>query len=516
MTRVRLLLPPLLGCVIFLLCSLLVLPYPGIQNDEAFFAGPLYSGDASYFNAELFGHKIPLMVMSYSGALKTWLYGALWGWICDPSLWSLRLPVVFFGICTIVVTWSFVRRLAGDKTAAITTLLLATDTCFQLTNTFDWGPVALQHLLLMAGLACIHRWLQDATKFWPLALGAFFWGLGLWDKALLIWPLAALTFATAAFYPRELFRRLRDWRLAVVCAFFLTGAAPLLWFNLDRPAATVTANTHFSFEHAAQKIDVLQGTFDGSALFDYIVRGAYATEVREPATWLEKASVAIARTLGDHRHNLNFYTFVLVIVIAAWYRSKPAFYFLTVSLLIWLQMFVTEGAGRGAHHIILLWPFPILFLGITLSRLPNLGRTALMFVMIASSLLNLNGYLSEFIRYGPTVTWTDAVIPLARALESKSVEEIEVVDWGYLTSLQVLLDGSIPVKVVETDTLPKQLASPKHIFVQHTPGNEITAGVNARLVESATKLGYSPKSDRTIRDRNGREIFELLHFEKTP
>jgi hypothetical protein len=37
--------------------------------------------------------------------------------------------------------------------ASVGGLLLATDTIFLFTTSFDWGPVAPQHFLAMAGLA---------------------------------------------------------------------------------------------------------------------------------------------------------------------------------------------------------------------------------------------------------------------------------------------------------------------------------------------------------------------------
>ncbi len=512
MAKARNFLAPFAAALVFLLCSLLVLPYPGIQNDEAFFAGPLYSAQASYFHADIAGKQIPLMVMSYSGALKTWLYAPLWNWLCDPSVWSLRLPPVICGLLTLLLTWSLVRSLAGNRAAVITAILLGTDTCFQLTNTFDWGPVALQHVLLMGGLAGIVHWLQHPRRFWPLAIAAFCWGLGLWDKAVLIWPLTGLFLATLAVYPRQLLHHLRNRRTALSVLFLLLGAAPLLWFNLDRAAATVTANTHFSLEHAAQKARVLVTTADGAALFDYIVRGDYTKEVREPSGFLEHAAVSISETLHHPHHNASFFALLLASIAAIRYRL--ARFFLLAGIFTWLQMFITQDAGRGAHHVILLWPFPAIVMGLVFARVRLPGMPVVVMLLACGNLSTYSEYLAEFIRYGATVTWTDAVYPLAKAVATKDTEEVEVVDWGVLTTLQVLLDGSIPVNVVEPDTLPKQLSSPKHLFVQHTTGNEIIPGVNAKLRENAANLGYQASVVRTVRDRNGREIFELIRFEK--
>ena len=63
---------------------------------------------------------------------------------------------------TIWLTWTWTRRVAGTRAAAFTVALLSTDAIFIVTNTFDWGPVAFQHVFLMGGLVAIHIWLQRA------------------------------------------------------------------------------------------------------------------------------------------------------------------------------------------------------------------------------------------------------------------------------------------------------------------------------------------------------------------
>jgi hypothetical protein len=59
---------PILSMLVFLLAGLALLPWPGLQNDELFFSGPLYSPDAAYYSVQIGAQKIPLMVMSYTGA----------------------------------------------------------------------------------------------------------------------------------------------------------------------------------------------------------------------------------------------------------------------------------------------------------------------------------------------------------------------------------------------------------------------------------------------------------------
>src|SRR5207244_2867084 len=113
----------------------------GLQNDEALFASPLYTN----INQDLSIHYVPLMVMSYLGTLKTLLYGP-WLWLVGANLWTIRLPMVLAGAATICLFFHLASPLIGRLGAFCGAFLLATDPLFLLTATYDWGPVAIEHL----------------------------------------------------------------------------------------------------------------------------------------------------------------------------------------------------------------------------------------------------------------------------------------------------------------------------------------------------------------------------------
>jgi hypothetical protein len=75
---------------------------------------------------------------------------------------------------------------------------------YLLTVCFDWGPVALQHLLLVGGLFLLLRFYQTGSQL-SLALGFLLWGLAMWDKALAIWMLGAFGVAGLCVFPRQIF-----------------------------------------------------------------------------------------------------------------------------------------------------------------------------------------------------------------------------------------------------------------------------------------------------------------------
>ena len=65
------------SCCLTLIIGFILIPYAGIQMDEALFAGPYYHSVPREFRIRLFHHDIPLMVMTYIGTLKTLLFWPL-------------------------------------------------------------------------------------------------------------------------------------------------------------------------------------------------------------------------------------------------------------------------------------------------------------------------------------------------------------------------------------------------------------------------------------------------------
>jgi 4-amino-4-deoxy-L-arabinose transferase-like glycosyltransferase len=529
---------PLTAVLIFCLAGLALIPFPGLQNDELFFSGPIYSQGAAFYNIQIGAWKIPAMVMSYTGALKTWIYAALFEFLA-PTEWSVRIPVLLMGMATIWLTWAWVRRIAGTRAAAVTAILLATDTVFLMTNTFDWGPVGLQHILLMGGLIAVQSWLAGNSRF-MLALGFFLWGLGMWDKALLSWPLIGLAAGAICVYPRETARRLRPMPLAVAAASFLIGAAPLVWYNIDRHGETASANAKFTAEGIAGKVGVLRATVDGSTLFGYMVYTNPAPGARPPRTAIGRISARISSFAGNHKTNRMIPAYALGLVCFVFLRRSPRWrtmaFLLIVCAVAWAQMAFTKGTGGASHHVILLWPFPVLFLGIAFTeaaaRSPRFGMPVLAVLvtfLTAENLLTTNEYLTEFAVNGGSGGWTDAIYRLADSVEkSPSVGWYGLVDWGYLNALQMLHEGDLPVFIAAippagatpTDAdraeIRREIDAPDRVFIQHTEDKQMFPGINDRLRGIAAELGFEERVERVVHDRNGRPVFELVRFVKTP
>src|SRR5437868_7387516 len=79
-------------CCAFFLMGCAFIPLTGIQNDEALFASGIYRPFNVKYSVNIMGFNVPLMIMTYVGALKSWLYTPVFG-VWPPSAYSVRLPV---------------------------------------------------------------------------------------------------------------------------------------------------------------------------------------------------------------------------------------------------------------------------------------------------------------------------------------------------------------------------------------------------------------------------------------
>jgi 4-amino-4-deoxy-L-arabinose transferase-like glycosyltransferase len=520
-------------CLLFIVLGLAVIRYPGIQNDEALFGCPLLAPRFWRSYIRLFHHDIPTMVMSYVGTLKSLIY---WPWfhLWPPSAMSIRLPALLIGAASVWLSFFLARRMGGRRVAIVSTALLATDVSFLLTNCFDWGPVALQHLFLVAGTLLVVRFHQDGRDR-DLYAAFFLFGLGLWDKELFVWMLAGLAAGVVIVFPKEIAAHwsLRRAGLSVVC--LLAGAFPLVHSSLIRSGDTALNMVSFSLSGMEGKIDQLRWALNGE-----VMKGLGPTDApkpRSPHTGVELAAVALQKVTGNHFRNGNLYAFLAAVVLLPFLWRTPArrpmLFALIFLIVTWAQMAVTVKAGGSVHHVILLWPFPLLFIALAFveaaGRLGRFGKPLLavaVTVVAVQNVLIYNTILTRLIRNGSTGGWTDAIYLLSDRLQRIDASEIEIADWGTMNSLRLLGRGRLPLEErsflldkpewTEGDRriLLAAISDPGHVFVGHVPAQEVFRGIGAKLQGFAQAAGYERMPPEQIADRCGRPVFEVFRFQR--
>lgn len=520
--------------VLFFLAGQAFINRVGVEADEALFVTPLLEPREAVY-LRLFHHPWPVLLMSYLGTLKTLIYNPILH-VFGNSVWALREPVLLAGAFTIVLFFLLLRRASGERAALIGCGLLATDSIYLITNVYDWGPVALQHLLLLGGALLFLRFCQG-KKLLPLAAAFFLWGLLLWDKALSVWMLSSMGVGTVLIFPRHAVGLMTRRRVGIALLAFILGAFPLLWFNLKSRGSTFRGNfTHDA--HFYSKIPSLLFTLNGEGLFGWMMPfpDQPAPAPHSPDSRLTAVSAGISSLAGHPVRDWMLYGLGLAILLTPLARGRDLrtlLFCLVVLVGAWLQMAITAGAGGSVHHIILLWPLPQAIVAVALAsasrRLGRAGKPAaavVAAVLMVSNVLVLNEYYGVLWRSGPVLAWSRAILPLSDYLKTVPAQAVFTADWGIREPLRYLNSGKLPLQDAD-DPIAKpaldpdderrmisMLDRPEHLFILHTKEAEQFAGVRDRLLQFASEHGYDREVVSRISDGFGRQIFEVCRFSK--
>ena len=361
----------------FVVVGIAFVPQAGIEDDEAMIVSGMYIQEGFAQRIKIFGYDTPVMFMSYVGALKSWIYTpifALW----KPSPATLRVPVILISALTIWIFYRWLLRIASRRAALIGCVLLSTDTIFLMTSYFDWGPVVLQHFLSVSGAFFVVRFHQT-RQLWFLAAGFFQFGLGMWDKAVFIWILCGMAVAAVVVFPKEVWRCLRPSSLAVATLSFCLGSAPLIFYNVSFPLETFRSTATYSTNQFPEKCRNVAGALSGQALFGYLTRFDPAGHPRRGQSAIEQVSIRLSEIAGHPVSGFLGYALMVALLLTPFLWSTPVrrpFIFSAIAMLVaWLQMLFTRGAGASPHHVVLVWPFPVLLVAIGFAEASRcLGR----------------------------------------------------------------------------------------------------------------------------------------------
>jgi 4-amino-4-deoxy-L-arabinose transferase-like glycosyltransferase len=522
----------LAACLFVFAAGQSFIPRLGIYNDEAVFANSLFRSDAAYYQVG----RLPLMVTSYAGTLKTWLYAPIFG-IFGTGPRALREPALIAAVLSIWLFFLLLRRIAGTRAAVVGACLLAADSDYLLTSVYDWGPVALQHVLLIGGVLLAVRYAQTRGSF-ALAGAFFLMGLAMWEKAIAIWLLSGMAIAAVVIYGRRLLELFTWRRAAIATSAFCLGALPLIIFNVHSNFETFRKNTVQDTIPVSAKAEYLLTAAKGGALFGYLVPDDWQTPApHRPSSLLEKISASVSKTAGHPRRSGLIFLLAAALLAApfAGARAIRAILFCLIAFgAAWIQMALNANTGGSIHHTILLWPLPQAVAAISLAALScrlrrwgSLVLAAAIAVPICAGVLVTNEYKAQMVRNGGTAGWTPALFPLTDYMKAQPAEFIFCMDWGMHNTLLLESRGGLKLYIgtdpVMDDREPTaddlrnirwMIEQPDAEFISHTPENEFFKEANERLVEAAAGLGYRKAPLATVSDGFGRKIFEVYRFDR--
>ena len=514
---------------------------PGLQYDETLFVLASHPRDDApiAYMMHFHGRPIALMIISYLGALKGWLYVPilrLW----PGSVAAVRLPMLLVGAAGLGFLYLLARRAFGWRTALVALALAATDPIYLFTTRLDWGPVAIQRLCLLAGCFGVMRWWQQ-KRLRDLGLGCFAWGVGVFDKATFLWLLAALALSTVLVFGRQSWASLRPKVIAAALAGLLLGSAAFVYYCWKWPGETFRHEVE-SPEKYAGKLRGLRQMLEGTTLVGWFSRDMDGRPL-EPAGPLARAVYTIAPHEPQAETLLLPALLVALLLLPAlpfapWGRGM--LFLLLFCLFAFVQMLLIADAG-AIHHQALLLPFPQLFVSAGLiglrdgvGRWLRSGRSRaaasavvwlLALVLVGANLRGVAHYYFRILGYGGAPGWTEAIYTLDQALQAGRPEKVVLLDWGLALQLRVLtadrlslVEATLPQgPQYDSRYLEAYLTNPRVLFVRHAPGEPVAfPQIGAAFDQFTVSRSYRVDVQETVKDLRGRPIFEILAARPAP
>jgi len=206
--------------------------YPGLYYDELIFTNASFLGPTDFFiRHRAFG--VPVFIMDYIGALKSWLYFPIFSLLPVDEI-TVRLPAILIGVAGGALLVGALGNMYGRSAAIIGAVLILFDPSLLMHSRLDWGPTALMFFFRGVLVYSLTNWIVGGTPKWAwLAFFAILFGI--FDKLNFLWLAGSSVCALAVSYPK----RLRGFAVnhpRHACLLFLMGVlvfSSALWYAMS-------------------------------------------------------------------------------------------------------------------------------------------------------------------------------------------------------------------------------------------------------------------------------------------
>ena len=509
--------------VALLAIQLLFLPLAGIDGDESLFAQPFLRGIEPLYSWHFGGIRIPVMSLSYIGALKTWLYWPIFQ-IWGTGVWSVRLPVCLISLGTMLFFGNAVRSFAGPLTAILAATFLALDPVYIVTNVYDWGPVAL---LLLSTAAILH-WLcrfGATARARYLQLAFFSAGVATWYKTIYVALFVCLLASLVIVYFQEI-RSLTtrvSWQTPVAAVVaFASGCSPLIIFNVTHDLATVNAGAALARAPIHEKLVMMLRTLDGRALEHLIFRSSPHEKVTLSGADLPELVAGWYRTTAMGPGSAMPLLLLLCLLALPFFRRTSFFRPLLCGWIACITFFALmlgfRDAGAGPHHTVLIYPGPQFIVAATMAALAQVfgksGRlitTAAACLLVFSNLYLVTRYFSEARHNGFSELWTASTHELSRTIQGQN-RPVAFLDWSVGESVQVESGDTFPLAA--SSLAGDGTLNENALYATRCEGYVLDEGRMKTFEARRAQAGLERTAEGSIPDPQGERIYCLFMLRK--
>ncbi len=502
--------PTLVTCALLLLAgaSALWIYELGVEYDEAHFyptAIEIAYGAEKYLpppHGVTIAHRpIPFLTMPYVGTLDALLYAVPYAAFGSSPLVP-RWTNVFLGALIFLLTWHVARGAAGPWAGLFALGLLLADLELLLHIPTNYGPLLLQQLFTMAGIAALLHWWKTSEKLYFFAAVAIF-ALAFHEKLTYFWILSSLAIASAIVYRREALRASRWWMYPAGLALALAILSPILYYTSQLPEVVLGFG---------KQSTGLRGAFG-----ELLSQRWHSLDLMLRGTWMMEF------TAGPVPEGLWRSPALLALFLASFFaRHRTGQLCSLTALGVWLWNLVFPEAGR-MHHVLLLAPLwqcagGILF-GIS-GKFVRAGLVLLLSVAIFDTARCLAWYGPRVAQTGGANHWSDMTAGAAQWLAARPELEGVALNWGIARTLFSLSGGKVEVTERAFDAIPSPeidalLAKRRTVWLV-SDVVPIYAERWRQLVERAASGGRNPRQVAVFSSRDRRFHLRAYRFDAEP
>jgi hypothetical protein len=427
--------------------------YPGIYYDEAFFInaalGAKYSD--SFVAYRLFG--IPVMLMSYIGALKSFVWAPVFA-VFGVSPLTIRLPAIIISAYSLLITYAVLVQFVPRILAALGLLLIAVDAPFVFQTRTDLGPIAIMIALKMTAIYVFMLWLKTGTWRY-FAFGLFCLALGVYDKLTFLWFVVALCPAVLVYAKRIVYLLKLDYVPVVSSVLIYLGALAIFGFRIALPLLRKMPPVRS--ELMGDRFHFMLATFDQSLTGQLFSNVVFAREVQVGSfcpMWLVPVAFVTALSAFLILRRAKRVDEVAIRIFSG------VTFFSVIFAVLFIEVLATPEA-HGPHHVLIVWPFHYLSIILAISLMVmacrGLARTAasvssafIIMVWIGNNLASTAKVITAFSTVPLQSQWSNHIYDLNEFIcgISPKLNMVICADWGLYNQLQALCP-SIRTKCID-------------------------------------------------------------------
>lgn len=516
---------------VFILLALLKINSPGLHYDEVLFVNAASGLKDPFSFSTLRLGSIPVLLMPYIGALKSWLFMPIFK-LFGISVYSIRIPMTLLYGTSLFILYCVLQNVQRNKLVNLGIIfLLAIDVSTLLHVRYDFGPVVVEFLCKVLAIYLLAIFIKKPNARILMAIGLVLLA-GVFNKLNFIWFVNAFSLSVLAVYGSGIWHKLEDKskkrQITLVASVgYLLCAAYYLLISV-----VYKIGNQFSFQAVMDNLGLLPRRFSG------IISGSwYYTDV-----------IGSSNQIVSRVYALFFVALILLALAILMMAKKDKvlniqerkFFIFNLFLICLLiaQMLVSAQAV-ASWHFLMLQPFLIivfvlsllvLYRRILIARVfrrqyKTLLNGFLVLIILFSVYAQLNIYFNFIRNIDKPIqnkAWSLEINNLVDFTKSTDREYI-VMDWGIHTQLLALDPSrgkyhedyfmfSDPKTDAELVEAAKKYNLGKARFILHSPKNTYNPMARANFFRLSKILGLKPEKIKEFVETGGSVIFEVYEL----